>query len=56
MEIAENVVRFTLGGLLFEYDPEQNRKNIQKTEFPSKTPHESSLIITVLNSMTRSVV
>lgn len=30
MEIAENVVRFTLGGLLFEYDPERNRKNIQK--------------------------
>ena len=30
MEIAENVVRFTLGGLLFEYDLEKNRKNIQK--------------------------
>lgn len=26
----ENVVRFTLGGLLFEYDPEKNRKNIEK--------------------------
>lgn len=23
-------VRFTLGGLLFEYDPEKNRKNIEK--------------------------
>lgn len=30
MEISENVVRFTLGGLLFEYDPEKNRKNIEK--------------------------
>lgn len=30
METAENVVRFTLGGLLFEYDPEKNRKNIEK--------------------------
>lgn len=26
----ETVVRFTLGGLLFEYDPEKNRKNIEK--------------------------
>ena len=24
------MVRFTLGGLLFEYDPEKNRKNIEK--------------------------
>jgi len=30
METAENVVRFTLGGLLFEYDREKNRKNIEK--------------------------
>ena len=30
MEIAEDVVRFTLGGLLFEYDPEKNRKNMEK--------------------------
>ena len=30
MGITENVVRFTLGGLLFEYDPEKNRKNIEK--------------------------
>ncbi len=30
MESAEHVVRFTLGGLLFEYDPEKNRKNIEK--------------------------
>lgn len=30
MEAAENIVRFTLGGLLFEYDPEKNRKNIEK--------------------------
>ena len=26
----ETVVRFTLGELLFEYDPEKNRKNIEK--------------------------
>jgi len=26
----EHVVRFTLCGLFFEYDPEKNRKNIQK--------------------------
>lgn len=30
MECEGNVVRFTLGGLLFEYDPEKNRKNIEK--------------------------
>ena len=30
MDSAEKVVRFTLGGLLFEYDPEKNRKNIEK--------------------------
>lgn len=30
MGITENVVRFTLGELLFEYDPEKNRKNIEK--------------------------
>ncbi len=30
MEAERAVVRFTLGGLLFEYDPEKNRKNIEK--------------------------
>ena len=30
MEPEEAVVRFTLGGLLFEYDPDKNRKNIEK--------------------------
>lgn len=30
MGVTENVVRFTLGGLLFEYDPEKNKKNIEK--------------------------
>ncbi len=30
MESAKNVVRFTMGGLIFEYDPEKNRKNIEK--------------------------
>ncbi len=30
METAKNVVRFTMGGLIFEYDPEKNRKNIEK--------------------------
>ncbi len=30
MGITENVVRFALGGLLFGYDPEKNRKNIEK--------------------------
>ena len=30
MEIGRNIVRFTLGGMLFEYDPEKNRKNIEK--------------------------
>lgn len=30
MGTEETVVRFTLGGLLFEYDPEKNRKNIEK--------------------------
>ena len=30
MNLAESVVRFTLGGLTFEYNPEKNRKNIEK--------------------------
>ena len=30
METGGNLVRFTLGGMLFEYDPEKNRKNIEK--------------------------
>lgn len=30
MENCTNTVRFTLGGILFEYDPEKNRKNIEK--------------------------
>ncbi len=30
MGSEETVVRFTLGGLLFEYDPDKNRKNIEK--------------------------
>lgn len=30
MEPGNTVVRFTLGGVLFEYDPEKNRKNIEK--------------------------
>ena len=30
MPTGTNVVRFTLGGLRFEYDPEKNRKNIEK--------------------------
>ena len=30
MKIGENTVRFTLGEVLFEYDPEKNRKNIEK--------------------------
>lgn len=30
MRTAGDVVRFTLGGLLFEYDPEKNRKNMEK--------------------------
>ena len=30
METGGNMVRFTLGGMLFEYDPEKNRKNIEK--------------------------
>lgn len=30
MGTEETVVRFTLGGLLFEYDSDKNRKNIEK--------------------------
>ena len=30
MEAGVDVERFTLGGILFEYDPEKNRKNIEK--------------------------
>ena len=30
MEAGGDMVRFNLGGMLFEYDPEKNRKNIEK--------------------------
>lgn len=30
VETGNAVVRFILGGVLFEYDPEKNRKNIEK--------------------------
>ena len=30
MEISGSVVRFVMGGMLFEYDPEKNEKNITK--------------------------
>ena len=30
MKNREDTVRFTLGGMLFEYDSEKNRKNIEK--------------------------
>ena len=30
VETGNTVVRFTLGGVLFEYDPEKNQKNIEK--------------------------
>lgn len=30
VEAESTDVRFTLGGMLFEYDPEKNRKNIEK--------------------------
>lgn len=30
MSDPKNAVRFTLGGVLFEYDPEKNRRNIEK--------------------------
>ncbi len=37
MEAERAVVRFTLGGLLFEYDPEKNRKNIEKHGIPFRS-------------------
>ena len=30
MPASEGLVRFTLGGMVFEYDEEKNRKNIEK--------------------------
>lgn len=30
MPVSERLVRFTLGGMVFEYDEEKNRKNIEK--------------------------
>lgn len=34
---SEHTVRFSLGGLLFEYDEEKNRKNIEKHGISFKT-------------------
>ncbi len=53
---AENVVRFTLGGLLFEYNPEKNRKILRNTEYPLKAPRVCFSTMTVLNFMMRLIV
>lgn len=37
VDAADTVVRFSLGGLLFEYDPEKNRKNIEKHRISFKS-------------------
>lgn len=34
---SEHMVRFSLGGLLFEYDEEKNRKNVEKHGISFKT-------------------
>lgn len=34
---SEHTVRFSLGGLLFEYDEEKNRKNLEKHGISFKT-------------------
>lgn len=34
---SEHTVRFSLGGLLFEYDEEKNRKNVEKHGISFKT-------------------
>ena len=49
-------MRFTLGGLLFEYDPEQNRKNIEKHGISFKSAARVFLIMTVLNSTMKPTV
>ena len=52
MEGLEHVTRFTLGGLLFEYDPEKTEEILKNTEFLLKAPQGCSLITTALSSMT----
>ena len=49
METAANAVRFTLGGLIFEYDPEKNRKNIEKHGISFKSAARVFFIMIVLN-------
>ena len=56
MEVEENVVRFTLGGMLFEYDSEKNRKNIEKHGISFKSAARVFLTMTVLNSTMRPIV
>lgn len=50
---AERTVRFTLGGLLFEYDPEKNRKNIEKHGVSLEV---AARVLTVLSFMTKPTV
>ncbi len=56
MGSEETVVRFTLGGLLFEYDPSKNRKNIENMGSRLRVLPVCFLIMTESNSMMRLTV
>ena len=49
VETGDTVVRFTLGGILFEYDPGKNRKILRNTEYPSRAQPVCFSIMIVLN-------
>ena len=50
VKTTENVVRFTLGGLTFEYDLEKKRKNIEKHGIFFRALRVYFSIMTALNS------
>ena len=56
MQTEGNTVRFTLGGMLFEYDPEKNRKILRNTEYLLRAPRAYSSTMIVLNSMMKPIV
>ena len=52
--VQKRMVTFTLGGMVFEYDEEKNRKMSKSMEYHSGMRHAFSLIMIELSFMMRN--
>lgn len=55
-ESAPQMVSFTLGNMMFEYDEAKTRRTLPNTAFLSRMPPVFSLIMTGLSSSTKRTV